>query len=135
MDAIVVGIGTVVADDPLLTARPPGPRSATRVVLDSQAQLPLSSRLVQTAAECPVLVAVAIRPTRFDAQSFENSGARSSRFQIRRRFRSLPLLEELARRTMTNVLVEGGGHVDGLVPRRATGRRYRRLHRADRRRW
>src|SRR5438309_708949 len=38
MDAIIVGKGTLLADDPLLTARPPGPRPATRVVLTSMAQ-------------------------------------------------------------------------------------------------
>ncbi|HEU5116788.1 MAG TPA: bifunctional diaminohydroxyphosphoribosylaminopyrimidine deaminase/5-amino-6-(5-phosphoribosylamino)uracil reductase RibD, partial [Isosphaeraceae bacterium] len=53
VDGLISGIGTVLADDPLLTARPAGPRQAVRVVLDSSARLPLSSRLVQTAGECP----------------------------------------------------------------------------------
>src|SRR5207302_1260078 len=43
MDAIVIGIGTVEADDPLLTARPPGPRRPVRIVLDSAARLPVTS--------------------------------------------------------------------------------------------
>ena len=51
VDAIVVGSGTVRADDPLLTARPKNPadvkRIALRVVVDSQATLPLESQLVQ----------------------------------------------------------------------------------------
>src|SRR5919109_152511 len=51
MDAIVVGIGTVLADDPLLTARPPGSRTPARVVLDSRGRLPPASLLVQTARE------------------------------------------------------------------------------------
>src|SRR5260370_5770829 len=46
MDAIVVGIGTALADDPLLTARPVGPRGATRVVFDGHACLPLHMQLV-----------------------------------------------------------------------------------------
>ncbi len=45
MDAILVGIGTALADDPELTARPPGPRRAARVVLDGAARLPLDGRL------------------------------------------------------------------------------------------
>ena len=56
MDAIVVGIGTVLADDPLLTARPAGPRVATRVVLDSQARMPLQSQIVQSAQQYPTLL-------------------------------------------------------------------------------
>ena len=61
MDAILVGIGTALADDPMLNARTPEPppRVATRIVLDSAARLPLTSKLVQTADEIPVLVAVA----------------------------------------------------------------------------
>ncbi|PTM43609.1 bifunctional diaminohydroxyphosphoribosylaminopyrimidine deaminase/5-amino-6-(5-phosphoribosylamino)uracil reductase RibD [Bosea sp. 124] len=57
-DAIMLGIGSVLADDPLLTVRLPGmaARSPIRIVLDSQLRLPLSSQLVKTAAEVPVWV-------------------------------------------------------------------------------
>src|SRR4051812_10972491 len=58
MDAILVGIGTALADDPQLTARPPGPRCAARVVLDSAARLPHDGRLARTAREVPVWLAV-----------------------------------------------------------------------------
>src|SRR5204863_2249433 len=56
MDGILIGIGTALADDPLLTARPPGPRIATRVVLDSQARLPVESQLVRTISQAPLLI-------------------------------------------------------------------------------
>src|SRR6478752_9858422 len=50
MDAVIVGKGTLLADDPLLTARPPGPRTATRVVLTASGKgLPISCRLLETA--------------------------------------------------------------------------------------
>lgn len=60
-DAIMIGIGTVVADDPLLTVRLPGAedRKPLRIVLDSNLRLPLSSRLVATAGEIPTLAIAA----------------------------------------------------------------------------
>ena len=54
VDAIVVGRGTAGQDDPLLTARPAGPRVATRIVLDTRASLASDSQLVTTAGEAPV---------------------------------------------------------------------------------
>ena len=113
MDAIVVGIGTALADDPQLTARPAGPRTAIRVVLDSKALLPLDSQLVQTACEVPVLVAVPqlLRPTA--AGLSRNEAARSSSCPGNIRCPILALLDELGRRAMTNLLVEGGGKVLG----------------------
>jgi diaminohydroxyphosphoribosylaminopyrimidine deaminase/5-amino-6-(5-phosphoribosylamino)uracil reductase len=110
MDAILVGIGTVLADDPLLTARPPGPRVATRIILDSQARLPASSQLVQTAAQIPTLLATcqpgAVSPVTgpYEVLHLEAVDNRVS----------LPvLLAELGRRRMTNLLVEGGAAVLG----------------------
>lgn len=56
---IMAGIGTVLADDPLLTCRIPGGRNPTRIICDSSLRLPLDSQLVQTAAEVPTIVACA----------------------------------------------------------------------------
>src|SRR5208283_5497668 len=57
-DAIMIGIGTALADDPMLTCRLPGmaKNSPVRVVADSMLRLPLSSRLVKSAYETPVWV-------------------------------------------------------------------------------
>jgi diaminohydroxyphosphoribosylaminopyrimidine deaminase/5-amino-6-(5-phosphoribosylamino)uracil reductase len=115
VDAIVVGVGTAITDDPMLNARPPGPRVATRVVLDTSARLPTTGRLARTAREIPVLVAVSPeapseRVDRLVAIGCEVLTPRQSnpgRVDIR------GLLDELGRRGMTNVLVEGGGRVLG----------------------
>src|SRR5439155_22074098 len=58
VDAILIGSQTAALDDPLLTARPPGPRVATRIIVDSRATLSSDSQLVQTAPEVPVRAAV-----------------------------------------------------------------------------
>jgi diaminohydroxyphosphoribosylaminopyrimidine deaminase / 5-amino-6-(5-phosphoribosylamino)uracil reductase len=113
MDAIVVGIGTVEIDDPLLTARPLGPRSAARVVLDSSARLPPSSRLVQTSRETPVIVAVTQCSTAQTRDQLARLGCEVVLFPGRGQVPIADLLIELGRRGMTNVLVEGGGKVLG----------------------
>jgi diaminohydroxyphosphoribosylaminopyrimidine deaminase/5-amino-6-(5-phosphoribosylamino)uracil reductase len=114
MDAIVTGIGTVLADDPRLTARPPGPRTACRIVLDSRGRLPAESVLATTARQTPVLVATlddldGERARRLEALGCEwlglpGEGGRPS---------VGALLDALGRRRMTNVLVEAGPGVLG----------------------
>jgi diaminohydroxyphosphoribosylaminopyrimidine deaminase/5-amino-6-(5-phosphoribosylamino)uracil reductase len=113
MDAIVVGIGTVEADDPLLTARPPGPRCAVRIVLDSAARLPVSSQLARTAREVPVLLAVTERAPAHRCQELTRSGCEVLPLPGTGPVPILSLLEELGRRELTNLLVEGGGRVLG----------------------
>ncbi len=61
VDGIAVGIGTALADDPRLIASPHGPRTATRIIFDRQARLPVTSQLVQTISSAPLLVAVGPR--------------------------------------------------------------------------
>jgi len=107
VDGVLVGIGTALADNPRLTARPAGPRLATRVVLDRRARLPLDSLLVTTAREVPVLVV-----TSADAPSERVELLREAGCEVL--VASLPeLLAELGRRRWTNLLVEGGAEVLG----------------------
>ncbi len=113
MDAIVVGIGTVIADDPMLTARPQGPRTPMRVVLDSGAQLPHSCRLVETAREWPVLVAVTDSADPLRCAGLRDRGCEVVVFPGSGRVPIVPLLEEFGQRGMTSILVEGGGQVLG----------------------
>ena len=74
MDAIIVGRGTAEADDPQLTARPPGARTAARVVVDTRASLSLQSRFARTARETPVLVAVGPEAAHIQRDALQAAG-------------------------------------------------------------
>lgn len=114
VDAIIVGSGTALRDDPLLTARPPGPRTAARIVLDSQASLPPESQLVRTARDCPVIVAAASSAPAEKCERLAKTGCEVlSLAAATHAERLTKLLAELGRRRMTNVLVEGGGRLLG----------------------
>ena len=113
MDAILVGIGTVQSDDPLLTARPPGPRRPARVVLDSTACLPVSSRLVKTVPDAPVIVATTERASPHNRERLSSLGCDVIALPGCGRVPIEPLLDQLGQRGMTNVLIEAGGRVLG----------------------
>ena len=113
MDAIAVGIGTALADDPELTARPPGPRTPARLVLDGSARLPIGGKLARTAKAVPVLVAVTDRAPAERVEALEALGCEVLRFPGTGAVPVAVLLEALGRRGMTNLLVEGGGGVLG----------------------
>ena len=122
MDAIIVGAGTARADDPTLTARPPGKRTAMRVVVDSAASLSLDSQLVRTARSAPVMVVAlkeapdenieALRSAGVEVLLLDSAFAESA---SKAKPDVQTLLGELGRRGMTNVLVEGGGGFVGSL--------------------
>lgn len=110
MDAILVGGRTARVDDPLLTARPPGPRVATRIILSETGRVLPAERLVATAREYPTLIVTAgAIPEKLVEAGCEvlpiRAGDLATRIQL--------LLQELGRRRMTNLLVEGGGQILG----------------------
>ncbi len=108
-DAVLVGIGTALTDDPLLTCRAPGTRTLTRIVLDSGARLPVESRLVRTTGDAPLLVVVSERALPDRLRSLRERGAEVLVLPSAEKGVSVEaLLDELGRREMTNLLVEGG---------------------------
>jgi len=116
VDAIIVGSGTALADDPLLTARPTNAgdvkRVALRVVVDSHASLPLESQLVRTAREVPTMVAVSDAARDDAVRRLHAEGVHVFYCEgVTHGERLKSLLEELGRRRMTNVLVEGGSRL------------------------
>jgi diaminohydroxyphosphoribosylaminopyrimidine deaminase/5-amino-6-(5-phosphoribosylamino)uracil reductase len=103
-DAIAVGIGTVLADDPLLTARTPeAPRQPIRVVFDRQARLPLDSQLLQTLGQSPVVAVVSQHADAQRVAALRDAGA-----EILVADDVVAALSDLGRRNVTSLFLEGG---------------------------
>jgi diaminohydroxyphosphoribosylaminopyrimidine deaminase/5-amino-6-(5-phosphoribosylamino)uracil reductase len=115
-DAILVGIGTVRADDPLLTCRLPGmaARSPVRVVLDRNLRIPGSSRLVHSARETPLWVMTSNLAEAPAAMKLGAAGAQVIRVATATTPPGLDLaavLRALSEKGITRLLVEGGARV------------------------
>jgi len=114
-DAVAVGIGTALVDDPRLTARIEGvARQPRHVVFDSEARLPLNSQLVQGAAEVSLSVVCSRAASRTSMQALESAGVdvivatgenEAARVQN--------ALDELGAREIQSLLLEGGPHLAG----------------------
>ena len=116
VDVVMVGRGTAIADDPLLTARTDSaPRKAMRVVVDSQLKLPAESKLVKSASEGPVLIWAGPDADTAQAILLESAGVKVHIAQTPDpNTRLEELLHYLATEmNVTNVLVEGGGGLLG----------------------
>jgi diaminohydroxyphosphoribosylaminopyrimidine deaminase/5-amino-6-(5-phosphoribosylamino)uracil reductase len=116
-DAVAVGIGTALADDPQLTARDvEGPlRQPARVVFDSQATLPLHSALAHTARDLPVIVLAAEDAPATRVVALEAVGVEVVRVPGTPEERVVPALRTLGERGIQSVLVEGGAGLAGAL--------------------
>ncbi|MGZ4200640.1 MAG: bifunctional diaminohydroxyphosphoribosylaminopyrimidine deaminase/5-amino-6-(5-phosphoribosylamino)uracil reductase RibD, partial [Thermoleophilaceae bacterium] len=115
VDAVAVGIGTALSDDPLLTARVEGvTRQPSRVVFDSEARLPAASQLVQTANQVPLVLICSRAASRAQTDALEAAGVEiivATGENEAARVRSA--LSELGARGIQSMLLEGGPHLAG----------------------
>jgi diaminohydroxyphosphoribosylaminopyrimidine deaminase / 5-amino-6-(5-phosphoribosylamino)uracil reductase len=117
-DAIMVGIGTALADDPMLTCRLPGMTaySPVRVVLDSVLRLPLGSRLGRSARDVPVWAIAGVEAPLESEQALAELGVTVLRVGGSRQPALTAVLKLLAARGITRLMVEGGPTLaEGLI--------------------
>jgi diaminohydroxyphosphoribosylaminopyrimidine deaminase / 5-amino-6-(5-phosphoribosylamino)uracil reductase len=113
-NAVMIGSGTAVSDDPELTCRLPGleGRSPIRIVVDSGASLPLEGKLAQSARQVPVWVAALANAAPGRTSSLAAAGCRLLACEDDNGRVALPeLLEDLAAQGISSVLVEGGAEL------------------------
>jgi diaminohydroxyphosphoribosylaminopyrimidine deaminase/5-amino-6-(5-phosphoribosylamino)uracil reductase len=114
-DAVAVGIGTALLDDPRLTARIEGvARQPRRVIFDSEARLPIDSKLVRGVSEVPLTVVCGRAAARTSVQALEAAGvdvivATGQNESAR----VANALDELGSRDVQSLLLEGGPHIAG----------------------
>jgi diaminohydroxyphosphoribosylaminopyrimidine deaminase/5-amino-6-(5-phosphoribosylamino)uracil reductase len=110
-DAIMIGIGTALADDPMLTCRLPGmvENSPLRIVLDSALRLPLGSKLAATARYIPVWAVAENQAAQSAADALQSQGVEVLRAVGNNgRIDLASVLKLIAARGITRLLVEGG---------------------------
>lgn len=107
--AIMAGVGTVLADDPLLTCRMEGGKNPVRVICDTRLKTPLSSKIVQTAKDVPTILATCCE--RFEKlAAYQEAGCTVLTLPEQKGHVDLwALMEHLGQRNIDSVLLEGGG--------------------------
>jgi diaminohydroxyphosphoribosylaminopyrimidine deaminase/5-amino-6-(5-phosphoribosylamino)uracil reductase len=117
MDAVAVGIGTVVADDPRLTVREVQAPSPIRVVFDTKLRIPSGARLVATARETPTWIVTSLEASPAVEQTLSDQGVEILRAppSAEGRIDVTAALRALAQRGVVSLMVEGGAELAGSV--------------------
>jgi len=116
-DAVMVGVNTVLADNPRLTVRDVPGRSPVRVIVDSKLRIPTSSQVVQTATQIPTCVVTTLAAPKPLEEALQALGVRVIRVPPTAEGRCEPtvMLRELAAREVVNVMCEGGSELGGSL--------------------
>jgi 2,5-diamino-6-(ribosylamino)-4(3H)-pyrimidinone 5'-phosphate reductase len=120
VDAIVVGISTILADDPRLTVRLVRGRNPARVIVDSRGRLPLDSQVLKTAHKVSTIVAVTDQAPKDKVQKIKNTGAevltisegKGQSAAVPHGVNLEKLFSILKRMRFRKILVEGGGELN-----------------------
>lgn len=105
---IMVGIGTVLADDPMLNVRIEGKRSPIRIICDSHLQIPLDSKICNTAKTYPTIIAALETADAKKKAELESLGIQVWTFEGEK-VDLIRLMEELGKEKIDSILLEGGG--------------------------
>ncbi len=112
VDGIMVGLRTILIDDPMLTVRSHRAHKLTRIIVDSKARTPLSAYVVKTALETPTIIAVTSQVAEQRVRALRNAGVTVLKCGSGPRV-SLPiLLSRLEQTGIRRVLLEGGGQLN-----------------------
>lgn len=116
-DAVMVGVNTVLADNPRLTVRDVPGRSPVRVIVDSKLRIPTACQVVQTATQVPTCVVTTFAAPKAHEEALHALGVRVIRVPPTAEGRCEPavMLRELAAREVVNVMCEGGSELGGSL--------------------
>ncbi len=117
-DAVLVGIGTVLADNPMLTLRRLKGKNPLRIVIDPQLKIPLQSNLVTTVSSAGTLIYTTLKAPSKKIKQLQEKGLQVVALTMQKG--SIPfehVLDDLGKRGIMNLLIEGGGGVNGIALR------------------
>ena len=125
---IMVGVGTVLTDNPRLTCRLPGGRSPTRIICDTHLRTPMNANVVTTARETPTILATCCTdPER--QRPYEEAGCQVLCVEEQDGHVNLPqLMERLGEMQLDSILLEGGGTLNGRRWRAASSKKVQQAH-------
>jgi 2,5-diamino-6-(ribosylamino)-4(3H)-pyrimidinone 5'-phosphate reductase len=116
VDGIMIGISTVLGDDPMLNVRysATGTKNPTRIIIDSKARIPLNSRIIESSNKIQTIIAVTHNASSRKIKEIQKKGAQvlvygNGKVNLRN------LFQQLEKMGLKKIIVEGGGEINWSV--------------------